>query len=119
MQLQRLRQFVLRVGISNCCLFGRILWTALTLHEASESINLVLNPYFSNVLIKICCAVSSWGAMIAADTKALTLACWKKRKNERTEGRADHIWQRYLWSTTGAGVHSHKCLKIDPAKIIN
>ncbi len=46
---------------------------ARMLHKASEAISLVSNPFFSNVLIKICCA-SSCGTMIIADTKALTLA---------------------------------------------
>jgi hypothetical protein len=70
MQLQRLTRFVLRIGISNSCLFRRILWTARTLHEASEAISSVSNPLFSKVLIKICCAASSCGAMVVADTKA-------------------------------------------------
>jgi hypothetical protein len=68
------------VGISNC--FRRILWTARTLHEASEAISLFSNPSFSKDLIKICCAAFSCGAMIA-DTKALTLA------GEKEEGRID------------------------------
>lgn len=79
MQLRRPTRFVLGVGISDCCLFRRILWTAHTLHEASEAISLVLNPSFSKVLIKIRCAAASCGAMVA-DTKALTLADWRKRK---------------------------------------
>src|SRR6266487_1198138 len=74
MRLRRPTRFVLGVGISNCCLFRRILWTARTLHEASEAISLVSNPFFSNVLIKICCAASSCGAMIVADMKVLTLS---------------------------------------------
>ena len=87
MQLRRPMRFVLRVGISNSCLFRRILWTACTLHEASEAISLVSNPPFSKVSIKICCAASSCGAMIMADQKALTLAGWEKeegRKNGRS-----------------------------------
>jgi hypothetical protein len=43
-------------------------------HESCEAISLVSNPSFSNTLIKICCAASSCGVMIVADTKALTLA---------------------------------------------
>jgi hypothetical protein len=43
-----------------------------TLHKASEAISLVLSPSLSKVLIKICCAAFSCGAMIVADTKALT-----------------------------------------------
>ena len=81
MQLRRPTRFVLGVGISNCCLFRRILWTARTLHEASEAISLVSNPSFSKVLIKICCAASSCGAMIVADTEVLTLAGLEKEKN--------------------------------------
>jgi hypothetical protein len=54
---------VLGVGISSCCLFRRILWTARTLHEASEAISLVSNPSFSKVLIKIYCAVFCCGAI--------------------------------------------------------
>ena len=73
-------RFVLGVGISNCCLFRRILWTARTLHEASEAISLVSNPSFSKVLIKICCAASICGAMIVADTKALTLTVMEEDK---------------------------------------
>ena len=80
MQLRRPTRFVLEVGISDCCLFRRILWTVRTLHEASEAISLVSNPSFSNVLIKICCAASSCGAMIVADTKALTLAGLEKEE---------------------------------------
>jgi hypothetical protein len=79
MQLRRPTRFVLGVGISNCCLFRRILWTARTLHDASEAISLVSNPSFSKVLIKICCAASSCGAMIVADT-TLTLAGLKKEE---------------------------------------
>jgi hypothetical protein len=72
MQLRRPTRFVLGVGISDCCLFRRILWTARALHEASEAIILVSNPSFSRVLIRICYAAFSCGAMIA-DTKALLL----------------------------------------------
>jgi hypothetical protein len=70
MQLRRPTWFVLGMGISNSCLFRRILWTARTLHEASEAISLVSNPLFSKVSIKICCAASSCGAMVVANTKA-------------------------------------------------
>jgi hypothetical protein len=77
MQLQRPTRFVLGVSISDYCLFRRILRTARTLHEASEAISLVPNPSFSKVLIKICCAAFSCGAMIA-DMKALTLAGLEK-----------------------------------------
>ena len=80
MQLRQPTQFVLGMGISDCCLFRRILWTARTLHEATEAISLVSNPSFSNVLIKICCAASSCGAMIMADTKALTLTGLEKEE---------------------------------------
>ena len=79
MQLRRPTRFVLGVGISDC--FRRILWTARTLHEASEAISLFSNPSFSKDLIKICCAALSCGAMIA-DTNALTLA-----ELEKEEGR--------------------------------
>ena len=67
-QLQQLTRFVLGVGISNCCLFRRILWTARKLHKASEAVSLVSNPSFSNVLIKICCAASSCVGITAART---------------------------------------------------
>ena len=79
-QLRRPTRFVLGVGISDYCLFRRILWTARALHEASKAISLVSNPSFSNVLIKICCAASSCGAMIVADTKALILAGLEKEE---------------------------------------
>jgi hypothetical protein len=85
MQVRWPTRFVLRVGISNCCLFRRILWTARTLHEASEAISFVSNPFFSNVSIKICCAASSCSAMIVADTKALTLAGLEKEEEGREE----------------------------------
>jgi len=65
------------VGISSC--FRRILWTARTLHEASEAISLFLNPSFSKNLIKIYYTALSCGAMIA-DTKALTLAGLEKEE---------------------------------------
>jgi len=68
-----------------CCLFKRILWMARMLHEASEAISLFSNPSFSNALIKICCAASSCGARIVADTKALTLAGLEKEE-ERMQG---------------------------------
>jgi hypothetical protein len=71
MQLRRPTRFVRGVGISNY--FRRILWTARTLHKASEAISLFSNSFFSKDLIKMCCAALSCGAMIA-DTKALTLA---------------------------------------------
>jgi hypothetical protein len=112
MQLRRLRRFVLRVGISNCCLFRRILWTARTLHEAFEAISLVLNPSFSNVSIKICCATSSCGAMIVADTRALTPACWKKRKNARSEGRQMTIGGGTFGVQPGQGCTATKCLEM-------
>jgi hypothetical protein len=70
---RRSREFVLKVSISNCRVFRRILWTARTLHEASEAIILASNPSFSKVLIEICCALSSYGDMVVADTRALTL----------------------------------------------
>ena len=52
---------------------------ARTLHDASKAISLISNPSFSKVLIKICCAVSSCGAMIKADT-TLTLAGLEKEE---------------------------------------
>ena len=82
MQLRRPTRFVLGVGISNCCLFRRILWMARTLHEASKAISLVSNPSFSKVSIKICCAASSCGAMAVADTKAADFGGLEKRKKE-------------------------------------
>jgi hypothetical protein len=84
MRLRRPTQFVLGVGISNHYLFRRILWTARTLHEASEAISLVSNPSFSKALIKICRAASSCGAVIA-DAKALTLAgeVWREKSGGR------------------------------------
>jgi hypothetical protein len=86
MQLRRPTRFLLRVGISNCCIFRRILWTARTLHEASEAISFVSNLSFSKVSIKICCAASGCGAMIVADTKALTLAGLKKEAGRIESG---------------------------------
>jgi len=94
MQLRWLTRFVLGVGISNCCLFRRILWTARTLHEASEAISLISNPSFSKVLIKICCAASSCGAMIVADTKALTLAGMEEDRG--CEGRWASVGRQIL-----------------------
>ena len=79
-------RFVLRVGISNC--FRRILWTARTLHEASEAISLFSNPCFSKDLIKICYVALSYGSIIA-DTKALTLAGLEKE-----EGRIGGVTRR-------------------------
>jgi hypothetical protein len=123
MQLRRPTWFVFGVGISNCC---RILWTARTLHKASEAISLFSNPFFNNVSIKICCAASSCGAMIA-DTKALALE--GIGKTERTDRRTDGAgwwgklpilplpWDDMVpWCTAGAEVHSHKCQEMDPAK---
>jgi hypothetical protein len=52
------------------------------------AISLVSNPSFSKVLIKICYAASSCGAMIA-DTKALTLAGLGKE-----EGRIRGVTRR-------------------------
>lgn len=72
-------RFVLSMGISNNCLFRRILWTARTLHEASEAISLVSNPLFSKLSIKICCAASSCGAIVVADTKA----GWQRGRKKR------------------------------------
>lgn len=66
MRLRRPTVFVLwRLGISDSCLFKRILWTARTLHEASVAIRLVSNPSFSKALIKICCAAFICGGMLA------------------------------------------------------
>ena len=73
-QLRRPTRFALGVGISNSCPCRRILWTARTLHKTFEAISLASNPSLSNVLIEICCAASGCDAMIAADTKVLTLA---------------------------------------------
>jgi hypothetical protein len=71
----QLRQptWAVTVGISDCCVSRRILRTARTVHEASDAISLVSSPSVSNVLIRIHCVESSCGAMIVADTKALTL----------------------------------------------
>jgi hypothetical protein len=64
MRLRRPIVFVLeRLGISDSCLFERILWTARTLHEASVAISLVSNPSFSKALIKICYIAFSCGGM--------------------------------------------------------
>jgi len=76
MQLRRPR-FVLGVGISGCCLLRRILWTVRLEHLAFEAISLFSNPWSSKVSIKLCRAASSGGAIVADDTKALTLAGWK------------------------------------------
>lgn len=84
MQLRRLTRSVLGVvGISDYCLFRRILWTPRALHEASAAVSLVPNPFSCKVLIKICCAAFSCGAIIAV-RKALTLA----RAEEEEEGCA-------------------------------
>src|ERR1700710_1819205 len=71
MQLRRPRS-VLGVGISGCCLFRRILWTAGLEHLAFEAMSSFSNPRVSKVSIKICVAASSGGAIIVDDT--LTLA---------------------------------------------
>ena len=80
--------FVPKVGNSINCLFRRILYTARTLHEVSEALISVLNPFFWNVSIKICGVASSCGAMIVGDTKALTLARFEKRKDGWRDGRS-------------------------------
>ena len=98
-------RFVLGVDISNCRLFRRILWTARTLHKASEAISLVSNPSISNVLIKLYCAASSCGAMITADTKALTLV-----RLENEEGGWEGRWH---------GRTATSVWKWTPLKIIN
>src|SRR5947207_2609936 len=85
-QPRRPTRAILRVGISDCFLSRRILWTARKVHDASEAISLVSNPSVSRVLIRIRCAASSCGAMIAADTKALTLAGMEE---EAKDGRKD------------------------------
>ena len=59
-------------------------------HEASKAINLVLNPSFSKVSIKICCVVFSGGAIIVDDMNALTLAGWKNVEGRRN-GRSSSI----------------------------
>jgi hypothetical protein len=82
MQLRRPTRFVLGIGILSSCFFRRIFWTARTLHEASEAISLFSNPLFSKVSIKICCAASSCGAMVVADTKAANSSGLEKRKKE-------------------------------------
>ena len=98
-------------------------------HEASEAISLVSNFSFSNVLIKICCAASSCGAMIVADKKALTLAGWEKEEEGRQAGTSRNgqesaplcddnlgaVPVEYNW----ARVQSHRWLELGPAKIIN
>jgi hypothetical protein len=73
MQLRRPR-FVLGVGISGYYLF---LWTVRLEHLAFEAISLFSNPCFSKASIKICCALSSGGAIIVDNT--LTLAGGKSR----------------------------------------
>jgi hypothetical protein len=52
-------------------------------HEAFVAISLVSNPSFSRVSIRICCAAFNGGAIIVDDTKALTLAGWKKVEGRR------------------------------------
>jgi len=78
-------RFALGVGISNYSLFRRILWTARTLHKASEAISLVSNPSFSRHLIKICCAASNCGAMVVDDTKAADPGGLEGGRNEERE----------------------------------
>jgi hypothetical protein len=124
MQLRRPTRFVLGVGISNCCLFRRILWTARTLHEASVAISWVSNPSFSKVSIKICCAAFSCGAMIA-DTKALTLA--GRKEERRIDGAGWWVKPPILplrlaavtWGTTRRGCKATSVWKWTPLKIIN
>jgi len=76
MRLRRPARALLRVAISDRCLSRRILWSA---HGA---ISWVLNLSVSRVLIRMCCATLNCGAMIAAGTKALTLA----RREEDEKG---------------------------------
>jgi hypothetical protein len=109
MQLRRPTRFVLGVGMSDCCVFRRILWTARKLHEASEAISLFSNPSFSKDFIKICCAAFSCGAMIA-DTKVLTRA--RLGKEEGNDRSVVEWWGEppillslaaVPWRTTGEG----------------
>ena len=84
MQLRRPR-FVIRVGISGCCLFRRILWME---HLAFEAMSLFPNPLCSKALIRTCVAASSGGAIIVDDT--LTLARWKMVEGGRS-GRSSPV----------------------------
>jgi hypothetical protein len=102
---RRSREFVLKVSISNCRVFRRILWTARTLHEASEAISLASNPLISDVLIKRCGAASKCGAMIVADMNPE--GC---EKEERMRGVTDDHRERVAASTleyNHSMVHSH------------
>ena len=94
-QERRPTRFVLGVGISNHYLFRQILWTARTLHEASEAISLVSNPSFSEALIKICCAASSCGTMIA---DMLTLAGGRVDRQIPLCGQGCTVTSAWKWT---------------------
>ena len=117
MQLRRPTRFVLGVGISDCCLFRRILWTARTLHEASEAISLFSNPCFSKVSIKICFAVSSWGAIVVADTKTADAGGLEKRKEEKMTAKSAFF--KYLPGTSQISHTSHSPAPQHPLKKVN
>jgi hypothetical protein len=68
------------------------------LHEASAAISLVLNPYFSKVSIRICCAASSCGAMVVDDTKAADSGGLEKREEEKVT--ANSAFFKYLPGTS-------------------
>ena len=90
MQLQRPTRAVLRVGVSDCCLSRRILWTVRVVHEAFKAISRVPNPCASKVLTRIRCVASSCGAMAVAGTKALTLVGME----EEEDGQGTAKWAK-------------------------
>jgi hypothetical protein len=65
--------------------------------DFASDCSLFSNPWSSKVSIKICVVASSGGAIIADDTKALTLAGWKIVEGRR-KGRSPPIlhFARYL-----------------------
>ena len=81
---------------------------------------LVACPLNSNVLIKRYCTTSIYSAIIVADMNQLILAGYKKE--ERIGGVTDDYREQVaagILEYNHSTVHSHKCPKIDPAKIIN
>ena len=97
-QPRRPTRAILRVGISDYCLSRRILWTARTVHEAFEAISLVSNPSVSRVLIRIRYTTSSYGTMIAAGTKAPTLAGMENGGKGWERG---HMGPRHIFDEAG------------------
>lgn len=70
----------------DCCLSRRILWTVRIVHGTLEAIRWVSNPCVSKVLIRIRCASSSCGAMVAANTKSADSVGMEDEEDEGEEG---------------------------------